>query len=258
MPSLTLHKDNCINFLDTIESQTIDLIIADPPYNLSAGKYTCKNGTRSKTAIKKGTWDEISQEDFYQFNTTWLEKSQRILKQSGTIFVTGTMHNIFQIQQIMQFQKWHILNFIIWYKPNASPNLSCRYFTHSCEYIIWASPKKRSPLAHYYNYELMRELNDYKQMRDMWVIPTTPKSEKKHGYHPCQKPLKLINRFILAGSEEGDLVLDPFLGSGTTAVSALFYNRNCIGIDLSQEYLDIAYKRHQESLWWKWDHFDLA
>lgn len=239
---ITLYKGDCIEIMKGLPSQSVDLIFADPPYKLSNGGFTCNNGRRVK--VDKGDWDKSKGlEEDHKFNIRWLKECQRLLKNEGTIWVSGTYHIIFSLGFALQNLGFHILNLITWYKPNASPNLSCRYFAHSTEFIIWASPKRSSKLLHIFNYELMKEMNNGKQMRDLWSIPTPSKSEKIFGSHPTQKPLALLRRIIMASSNPEATVLDPFLGSGTTAVAALELNRKVIGIEKEEEYLKLTIKR---------------
>jgi site-specific DNA-methyltransferase (adenine-specific) len=166
------------------------------------------------------------------------------LKPNGTIWVSGTTHIIYSIGFAMQTLGYKILNDIVWYKPNASPNLSCRYFTHSTEIVLWAAKNEKS--KHYFNYQLMKEINQGKQMRNLWEIKPPKASEKHFGKHPTQKPLELIKKIVLASTEKGELVLDPFCGSSTTGVTCALLGRKYIGIDLDEKYLDLSKKRLEE------------
>ena len=221
------------------------MIFADPPYFLSNGGITCHAGRM--VSVNKGKWD-VSRgvEENHKFNLAWLSKCQQVLSKDGVIWVSGTAHVIFSIGFAMQQLGFKILNDIIWFKPNASPNLSCRYFTHSTETVIWAAKNKRS--KHTFNYELMKQISNGKQMRNLWELSPPQPSEKLHGKHPTQKPLKLLERILLASTNEGDIVLDPFNGSGSTGVAALRFGRKYIGIEISQEYLDLTISRLQDEL----------
>ena len=178
---------------------------------------------------------------FNSFNELWLSECQRILSKNGSIWVFGTNHNIFSVGNIIQKLNFKILNTITWIKTSPPPNLSCRMFTHSTETIIWS--KKNSKSKHYFNYSLMKELNGGKQMKDVWTIGRTKKIEKRHGKHPTQKPEEIIERIVLCSSQKGDVILDMFSGSGTTGVISVRHDRKYIGIEISEEYLQISKKR---------------
>ena len=221
----------------------VDLIFCDPPYFLSNGGITCQNGRMVK--VDKGDWDKSNGAEVnHQFNYEWLKRCQRILKPNGSLMVSGTFHVIYSIGYAMQQLNMKILNNITWQKPNPPPNLACRYFTHSTETIIWATKNYKS--KHKFNYELMKEINNDKQMKDVWVMTAPGKSEKTYGKHPTQKPLSLLDRLISAATDEGDLVLDAFNGSGTTGVSCIRTNRKYIGIELEKEFIELSKKRFAE------------
>ncbi len=193
------------------------MIFADPPYFLSDEGFTCSGGER--VPVDKGEWDRPKGfKQNVQFHKRWISLCRNILKEDGTIWISGTHHSIYICGYLLQKLDLDILNDIIWYKPNAPPNLSCRYFTHSHESIIWA--RKHDSSSHTFNYEYTKQhpfpkdslKNPRKQMRSVWSIPTTPKSEKQHGSHPTQKPMALLNRIILSSTNKNDLVLDPFTG----------------------------------------------
>lgn len=166
------------------------------------------------------------------------------MKPNATIWISGTAHNIFSIGQVLLELEFKILNIITWEKTNPPPNFSCRYFTHSTEQVIWARKEAKTP--HYFNYELMKQLNDNKQMKDVWKLPAVAKWEKSCGKHPTQKPLSLLTRLILASTEKGAWILDPFAGSSTTGVSANLLGRRFLGIDKELEYLEISKARKKE------------
>lgn len=256
-----LYRGDSLALLDQFEDQTFDLIFADPPYFLSNGGYTCSGGKRA--AVKKGDWDQSQGlESDHAFTSAWLEACKRVLKPSGTIWVSGTQHVIFSVGFAMQQLGYKLLNTVTWYKPNASPHLACRYFTHSSELLIWASPGAKGKLQHKFNYHDMKAANGGKQMRDVWALPktgeeeidadgqgrvwtmTTPKpGEKVHGKHPTQKPISLLERIVDACTDDDSVVLDPFCGSGTTGVAAVSKGRRFVGIDMDTNYLDLTKKR---------------
>lgn len=238
-----LYHQDSLDLLEDIAPGSIDMVFADPPYFLSNNGITCSSG--KMVSVNKGGWDKgLSVMDKHEFNLQWLNLCKKVLKENGTIWVSGTYHNIYSVGLALEQLGYKILNNITWYKPNAAPNLSCKYFTHSTETILWA--KKNNKEKHIFHYELMKEINNGKQMRDVWEFPTTKKSEKKHGKHPTQKPLSLLERIILASSNIGDVILDPFNGSGTTGIAALMHGRKYIGIEKEQEYLDITVKRYKD------------
>lgn len=234
---------DCIEVMKRLPAESVDAMFADPPYNLSNGGGTCQGG--QWVSVNKGVWDKSRglAED-HAFNLAWLAECKRVLKPNGTIWVTGTYHVIYSIGFALQILDYRILNDICWFKPNASPNLSGRYFTASHETLIWAARDKSS--RHTFNYEAMKAENGAMQMRSMWPLHSTPQREKTHGKHPTQKPLSLLRRIIRASTKPGDLILDPFCGSGTTGVAALELGCRFIGIDLSSEYLQLAERRMGE------------
>jgi len=247
-----LYQGDCLKVLKNIKDNSIDMIFADPPYFLSSGTFTCQNG--KMVSVKKGEWDMgKSLEENLQFHCKWIKECKRILKPNGTIWISGTYHSIYQCGYALQLNDYKILNEIVWYKPNASPNLSCRFFTASHETLIWARKEKKG--HHTFNYELVKN-NDWPsdflkkkgfQMRSVWAIYTPKKEEKTFGKHPTQKSLDLLNRIILSSTKEGDLVLDPFTGSSTTGIAAIKNNRKFVGIDLEKEYLDLSIKRYNQT-----------
>jgi site-specific DNA-methyltransferase (adenine-specific) len=239
-----LYQGNCLEVLDALAARfpggVFDMIFADPPYFLSNGGITCHAGRMVK--VDKGDWDKSRGPELnHEFNLEWLRRCQRALKPNGTIWVTGTSHVIFSVGFAMQQLGFKILNDIAWEKPNPPPNLSCRYFTHSTETVLWAAKNEKS--KHYFNYQLMRQIAGGKQMKSVWRIYSPKTEEKQFGKHPTQKPLALVERCLLASTREGDLVLDPFLGGGTTAIAALQTRRCCVGIELEEHSLRIAQKR---------------
>jgi site-specific DNA-methyltransferase (adenine-specific) len=237
-----LYQGDCVEVMNSLPEKSIDMIFADPPYNLSNDGYTVHAGKR--VSVNKGTWDKSAgTENDFTFHQKWIEACKRVLKDDGTIWISGTYHSIYACGYALQLQDFRMLNDIAWYKPNAAPNLGCRMFTASHETLIWASKSKKS--KHTFNYSAMREgnfpgdmiKNPGKQMRSVWSIITPSKSEKLYGKHPTQKPLKLLDRIVLSSTNPGDVVLDPFCGSSTTGVAAILNNRKFIGIDLDDKFL---------------------
>jgi len=247
----TLYHGDALDILNQIENNKYDLIFVDPPYFLSNDGVTCASG--KMVSVNKGEWDKSKgfNEDT-SFIDSWLKACKRVLKENGSILISGTLHNIYKVGYLLEKNGFQIINDIIWFKPNAPPNLSCKYFTHSHEIVLWARKSKMS--QHTFNYEKMKKWNNPKdklknkdkQMRSVWSIPLIPKNEKKFGKHPTQKPLELLNRIISASSNEGDFILDPFAGSGTTGIVCNILNRKFNGIDSNAEYLDLAIKRFKD------------
>jgi site-specific DNA-methyltransferase (adenine-specific) len=245
----TYYQSDGIEFLfgDSLEvlpqltDGTFDMVFADPPYFLSNGGISCHGG--KMVSVDKGDWDKgLSIKAKHEFNRTWIRECFRLLDVNGTIWVSGTLHNIYSIGLALEQEGFKILNNITWQKRNPPPNLGCRCFTHSTETILWAK-KDLAKAKHVFHYKQMKTLNGFKQMKDVWLGTITPQSEKVKGKHPTQKPEYLLERILLASTNEGSNVLDPFLGSGTTAVVAKKLNRFCTGIDSSQEYLELAKQR---------------
>ncbi len=260
-----LFQGDSLALLEHCEDATFDLVFADPPYFLSNGGSTCQGGKR--VPVGKGQWDRSrGVEEDHRFTMDWLETCRRVLKPTGTLWVSGTQHVIFSVGFAMQRLGFRLLNTVTWYKPNATPNLSCRFFTHSTELLIWAAPgggtKKKGKLLHTFNYSQMKAENGGKQMRDVWNLPrageeelsadgagrvwtqiTPRKGEKSEGRHPTQKPLALLERVIGSSTQEDALVLDPFNGSGTTGVAALKMGRRYVGIDVDPAYLALSDRR---------------
>ena len=219
------------------------MIFADPPYFLSNGGISMQSG--KVVCVDKGEWDKGgTPESIDAFNRTWLAACRDKLKKDGTIWVSGTYHNIFSVASRLTELGFKILNVVTWAKTNPPPNISCRYFTHSAEYIVWA--RKSAKVPHYYNYELMKRINDGKQMGDVWRLPAIAPWEKSCGKHPCQKPLAVLSRIILASTRPGAWVLDPFTGSSTTGIAANLLGRRFLGIDQEEEYLHLSQNRRLE------------
>lgn len=222
-----------------------DMIFADPPYFLSNNGLSIQSG--KIVSVNKGKWDKsLGTEYLNNFNREWLSLARDKMKDNGTIWISGTMHNIFSVGQILVELGFKILNVVTWQKSNPPPNFSCRYFTHSTEQIIWA--RKLPKVPHYFNYELMKELNGNKQMKDFWELPAIAPWEKTCTKHPTQKPLSVLTRITLASTKPNAWILDPFAGSSTTGVAANLLGRRYLGIDMETEYLDISKARKKEIL----------
>ncbi len=240
--NFTLLKHDTLIALSKFQFE-FDMIFADPPYFLSNDGLTIQNGKVS--SVNKGKWDKsLGFKEMTKFNRKWLKLVRDKMKPNATIWISGTSHNIFNIGQLLTELDFKILNIITWEKTNPPPNFSCRYFTHSTEQIIWA--RKEAKVPHYFNYALMKELNDGKQMKDVWKLPAIAKWEKACGKHPTQKPLSLLTRMILASTQRGAWILDPFAGSSTTGIAANLLGRRYLGIDQEEEYLEISKARKLE------------
>ena len=239
-----LYRGDCLKILEDVVRRhphgAFDLIFADPPYFLSNGGITCKSGRMAK--VDKGAWDKCrGAEENHEFNRAWLSLCQKALKPDGTIWVSGTAHVIHSVGFALQQLGFKILNDVTWVKRNPPPNLSCRYFTHASETLIWAAKSAKS--RHVFNYADMKKDNGGKQMKSVWDILPPAAAEKKFGRHPTQKPLELLRRVIRASSKPGDAVLDPFMGSGTTGLAALELGRRFTGVELDKKYFALAKKR---------------
>lgn len=248
-----LYQGDSFKIMDSLEPSSIDMIFADPPYNLSNDGFTCKGG--KAVNVNKGKWDKSNGfEKDLEFHVEWIKKCKKLLKPNGTIWISGTYHSIYSCGYALNLNSYHVLNDICWFKPNASPNLSCRFFTASHETLIWARKEKKG--KHTFNYDDMKNghfpkdviKKPGKQMRSVWAIGYPTPSEKALGKHPTQKPIELLDRIIRASTNEGDVILDPFMGSGTTGVVATKLNRNFIGIELEKEYIELATLRIKDAL----------
>ena len=238
----TLLQGDCTQLLPQF-SFSFDMIFADPPYFLSNGGISVQSG--KVVCVDKGEWDKGgSPEHIDHFNEEWLHCCRDHLKDGGTIWVSGTYHNIFSVANKLTQLGFKILNVITWAKTNPPPNISCRYFTYSTEFVIWA--RKQQKVPHYYNYALMKQLNGDKQMTDVWRLPAIARWEKSQGKHPTQKPLSLLARIILASTKPGAWVLDPFAGSSTTGIAANLLGRRYLGIEREEEFLRLSRARREE------------
>nr|VFK60949.1 MAG: site-specific DNA-methyltransferase (adenine-specific) [Candidatus Kentron sp. UNK]VFK69510.1 MAG: site-specific DNA-methyltransferase (adenine-specific) [Candidatus Kentron sp. UNK] len=249
--NFALYLGDCLAFLEELPAHSMDMIFADPPYFLSSGSFTCQSG--KMVSVKKADWDlSNGTTENFKFHRSWIGACKRILKPNGTIWISGTYHSIYQCGYALQCHGFHILNDVAWFKPNASPNLSCRFFTASHETLIWA--KKDRNAKHTFHYDAMKN-GDFPgdglkkpnmQMRSVWSIGTPRPDEKKFGKHPTQKPFGLLERIILASTNPEDTILDPFTGSATTGLAACAHGRKFIGVDVEEAYLRLSIKRFEE------------
>ena len=238
----TLLHGDCIDLLPQFNFK-FDMIFADPPYFLSNDGISVHAG--KIVSVNKGDWDKgLSPEAMSDFNKCWIELCREKLKDDGSIWVSGTYHNIFSVASSLTDLGFKILNVVTWAKTNPPPNISCRYFTYSTEFIIWARKSAKRP--HHFNYELMKHLNDDKQMTDVWRLPAIAPWEKSCGKHPTQKPLALLTRIILSSTDENSWILDPFAGSSTTGIAANLVGRRFLGIEKEQEFIQISQRRRIE------------
>ena len=238
----TIFHGDCMERLTEIEDNSIDAIFADPPYFLSNGGISVHSG--KQVCVDKGEWDKGGTPEYvYEFNRKWLSLCHSKLKDNGTIWISGTHHNIHVVMRCLQELGYKVLNTITWQKTDPPPNLSCKYFNFSTELIIWA--RKHEKKSHKFNYETMKQLNGGTQMTDVWRIPAVSRWEKEQGKHPTQKPLRLLYRIILASTNAGDTILDPFSGSGTTGIAANLLGRKYIGIEQDSSFVDLSVRRRQ-------------
>ena len=245
LPNNQILQGDCVDVLNSLPERSIDLIFADPPYNLQLQQELYRPNMTRVDAVNE-SWDHF--EDFAAYDTftrSWLGACRRVLKEDGTIWVIGTYHNIYRIGAIMQDLGFWFLNDIVWIKTNPMPNFRGVRFTNAHETLLWAS--KTQEARYTFNHHAMRHLNDDLQMRSDWLMPLCPRSERLrqngHKAHPTQKPEALLYRILLATSNPGDVLLDPFLGSGTSAAVAKKLGRRWIGIERESDYIRLAQER---------------
>ena len=248
----TLYHGDSLELLKQLPKESVHLVFADPPYNLSNGGFTCQAGRRA--SVNKGEWDRSrGVEADFDFHRQWIRLCREAMRPDGTIWISGSYHSIYACGYALQIEGFKMLNDICWFKPNASPNLSCRYFTASHETLLWALKDARA--KHTFNYNAMKMgewegdefKNDGKQMRSVWSIGTVKNNEKRHGKHPTQKPELLLRRIIWASTRRGagDIVVDPFAGSSTAGLMAYLHGCHYIGIEHKKEYLDLSIRRFE-------------
>lgn len=240
--NFSLYKGDSLQILSQISNQ-FDMIFADPPYFLSNGGKKIQG--RRMVSVNKGEWDKKkSSDDIDKFNQEWINQCKPLLKDNGTIWVCGTYHNIFSVEKCLKNAGFRIINIITWQKSDPTPTWGNLHFNFSSEYIIWA---KKTPMAnHYFNYELMKQLNGGNLMPDVWKLPTVGLWEKTCGKHPTQKLLRLLYRIILASTKVGEIILDPFAGSSTTGIAANLLGRKFIGIEQDEDFLLLGKKRKMD------------
>lgn len=239
-PGALVYLADCVRLMRLMPAGCVDAVFADPPYRLSNGGLTVRNGKLA--SVDKGVWDRSrGLERDHEFNLTWLREARRVLKPDGTLWVTGTHHVIFSIGFALQQLGFRIINDLVWQKPDPPPNARHTTFTHAHETLLWAS--KGRGARHTFNYDLVNSPDPAGQVSSVWRIPAVPRREKAHGYHPTQKPLRLVRRALLASTHEGDLVFDPFAGSGTTAVAAKELGRFFVGAELEEDFARLAARR---------------
>ena len=239
----TIYCDDALSLMSSWPDNVFDACITDPPYNI-AKKSKGLTWAFSSHITMNSDWDVFSNDDYERFTLSWFKEICRVTKKNGNIFIFGSYHNIFLVGAIAQKLRLRIVNNIIWAKPNAQPNITCRMFTESTEQILWFCNNTINKAKNWtFNYDIAKELNNGKQMRNFWLIPTTPKNEKIYGKHPAQKPLSLMERIILTATNTNDLVLDCFCGSGSTLLACKKYDRNFIGIEKDKNYYEIAQQR---------------
>ena len=243
-PGALVYLADCVDLMRLMPAGSVDAVFADPPYRLSNGGVTTKNGRLD--CVDKGAWDRSlgSFEKDHEFNVRWLEEVRRVLKPGGTIWVSGTHHVIFSVGFALQTSGFRIINSVVWEKPDPPPNALRTTFTHAHETLIWAG--KKGP-RHTFNYDVVNSRDPGSQVSSVWRILPPSRREKLHGRHPTQKPLRLVRRALLACTQEGELVFDPFSGSGTTAVAAKELNRSFVGAELEKEFAQLTARRVEAS-----------
>lgn len=256
VPENELFHGDAIKILKSLPDGSIDHCITDPPYNISGYDNKKKIGwlnsnsywTKEKKFSKiDANWDKFTNNDYEFFTASWLKEVSRVLKPNGNIIIFGTYHSIYKIGSILDTMGKKIINSIVWYKRNAFPNVTQRMLCESTEYAIWAVNNSQKNAKNWvFNYHDLKKINGGTQMRNMWDIPSTPSSERKHGKHPSQKPVAVLNRLVIGASNKNEIILDPFVGSGTLPVVAKTLGRKFIGIDNEKKYLEIAKKRLAE------------
>lgn len=238
----TLLHGDCFQLLREFDFK-FSCIFSDPPYFLSNGGISVQSG--KIVCVNKGEWDRGKNlQEMMEFNREWLSLCREKLKDNGTIWISGTYHNIFSVANCLAELGYKILNVVTWAKTNPPPNISCRHFTYSTEFIIWARKSEKKP--HYFNYDLMKRINSEKQMTDVWHLPAIARWEKSCGKHPTQKPLALLARILMASTRPGEWILDPFCGSSTTGIAANLLGRRYLGIEKEKEYVEISKNRRYE------------
>lgn len=238
-----LYRGDVLSVLRRFGSGVMDATITDPPYNIAAGRKGLGWAFSSHVTIED-QWDRFTPDQYEQFTIDWLTEVCRVTRENGNIFIFGSYHNIYSLGAIAQKMDLKVVNSIIWAKPNAQPNITCRMLTESTEQVLWlCNNSKKKAKGWTFNYKAMKEMNGGKQMRNFWVIPLTPPRERIHGKHPSQKPMVLMERLVLCGTNPGDLVLDCFAGSGSTLLACKEQRRDWVGVERDADYCDITERR---------------
>ncbi|MBI5496120.1 MAG: site-specific DNA-methyltransferase [Deltaproteobacteria bacterium] len=241
-----VYQGDSIGMMRSWEDRLFHATITDPPYNVAANRKGLAWAFSSHVTLDE-SWDRFTQDEYEAFTRAWLTEVCRVTRENGNIFIFGSYHNIYTIGAIARQMKLRIVNSIIWAKPNAQPNITCRMFTESTEQILWLCNNREDKAKNWtFNYHDMKEMNGGKQMRNFWEIPLTPPRERGHGKHPSQKPLRLLERLVLAGTHESDRVLDCFMGSGTTALASEIHRRHWVGIERDDAYCRMTRDRIME------------
>lgn len=240
-----VYQGDTLETLQSWEDNSFHATITDPPYNIAKKGKKGLSWAFSSHVTMDAKWDAFATHDDYErFTAAWLSEVCRVTKENGNIFIFGSYHNIYTIGAIAARMDLRVVNSIIWAKPNAQPNITCRMFTESTEQILWICNNTNKKAKKWtYNYQHMKELNGGKQMRNYWEIPLTPMRERKLGKHPSQKPLRVMERIVLAGTNPGDRVLDCFAGSGSTLLACDRLERRWVGIEKDPEYCDLSHRR---------------
>jgi len=241
----TVYQGDCVEIMRAWPDACVDACITDPPFNMSARPPLA--WAFSSHVTMREAWDSFSQDDFWKFSVEWLREVARVVRPNGNILVFGTFHSVYQTGFILQALGLKIVNSIVWYKPNAQPNITCRTLTESTEHIVWAvnnSPRRARGWT--FNYEVSKEIGEGRQLRNVWPFPVTPARERNHGKHPTQKPLALVERLVRLMTREGDLVADCFAGTGTLALAARRHRRHWVLVERSPDYAEIIRRRLEE------------
>jgi site-specific DNA-methyltransferase (adenine-specific) len=242
-----------LEVMKSIASDTFDACITDPPYNISGYDHKKEIGWYKSSPYWKEykkfnkineSWDKFSDKGYLQYTKDWLSEASRIVKPNGNIIIFGSLHNIYKLGFVLEEMELKVLNSIVWYKRNAFPNITNRMLCESTEHIVCVTNNNKKDARNWtFNYKILKELNNGKQMRNMWDIPSTPISEKKLGKHPAQKSKEVVKRLVLGFTKEKDVVLDPFMGAGTIPLVCKEYERNYFGIEKEPEYFLTSHRR---------------